>query len=792
MGIAFFSFLGNEKPRRSQPPEQLQPMKELSHELDTEFSDRQEAITNLIKPFDTTVEAINAYIQQKNIGNSQVWQQQIDKINVLKQELTTWLNANDEKTQHKEEKITAIQNKLTEIKDILTQEGNTTNDPITSITAAIGIMAIELKEIKKESEKHGYNIYDILSQKYKLSSHDRAILETIVMFFETEGGNDNATRWRIKRYKEKSGKGKEGTYDLSSPAISNTVIELLKPTGLLDEPTEPEPTPPPFKTRAQDTPPMHPVSPSQANIHAINAIFGTTITSENQTTTPSTSTPTTNEISLQPPIPPTSSTEAPLHTHPTPEPAATTKEEENEEDILELTDLVTKKPPSDDDTLWGKGAFPADNSWIPTPTEPTPPKNKTEQIRIPEAQEQKNVRELFAPTSNIALLSNENLTQGVYRESDPIQTRLLSSELVAMGDAHGSALHILEVALMGGFITMHETDATQFKHLYTELITLAQASYDKNIHNEYFPFTSQEEIDHFSTKQAELLTTMNSITWVGGDRTLVLLGDTTHDRGLSDTITIALLNKIRKTKPKNVKILISNHDANPIFRKTNHVLANHTTQGVFECGDKNQYISRLRADKTKLDKDTVFEYLLSQDLFYYNEKTNTFFMHALVQSEHIKKLQQTLNIPEITDKTGIASFVSAANIWYRETIKKIKAANNDTIIDHEIEKDIRLLNTLVWTRAQHAYENKESIPFSHIIANVVHGHADTTERTVLGGKQIPTHNMIKSGWDFTNNKHKHTYNVSNPVIGLNNHHHKAEDAPQEELDEARIYNLFAA
>ncbi|NCO05024.1 MAG: hypothetical protein GW939_02655, partial [Candidatus Magasanikbacteria bacterium] len=140
-------------------------------------------------------------------------------------------------------------------------------------------------------------------------------------------------------------------------------------------------------------------------------------------------------------------------------------------------------------------------------------------VEIPEA-EQERVKELFAyKTTEIQILGPDHYIAGKYgtttKTGKEVKKQLESSKTIALGDAHASALKILETAIIAGLVAMPEEKAKAFKQMYKQLV---ETTTDKT---------------SFRQTESKIIQLIQSVRWSGKEREYVLIGDTINDRGAS-------------------------------------------------------------------------------------------------------------------------------------------------------------------------------------------------------------------------------------------------------------------
>jgi hypothetical protein len=119
--------------------------------------------------------------------------------------------------------------------------------------------------------------------------------------------------------------------------------------------------------------------------------------------------------------------------------------------------------------------------------------------------------------------------------------QLVSAKTIALGDIHGSYEKLVETLITSRLATMPPDKAERFIEISAEFEDLVA----KNPHlAEPLVRAKAKEIE------AELGEIIETITWIGGDdKQLILLGDILADRGVTDTLTLKLLNRLSSENP---------------------------------------------------------------------------------------------------------------------------------------------------------------------------------------------------------------------------------------------------
>ncbi|PIR83180.1 hypothetical protein COU19_01835, partial [Candidatus Kaiserbacteria bacterium CG10_big_fil_rev_8_21_14_0_10_56_12] len=382
-------------------------------------------------------------------------------------------------------------------------------------------------------------------------------------------------------------------------------------------------------------------------------------------------------------------------------------------------------------------------------------------------------KELFRmrpEVNNIIQTADGKLLKGKYTENEQdyafFERALAQADTVTLGDAHGSAAKILEAAILSELVSCTRETADTIQDVYAELVN---AGRDVDMEGEHAPFKTAEQKKLFAEKQKEFIGLIQEIEWIGGERQLLLIGDVLRDRGVSDAVTLAMLDGIRR-QGGIVTTLASNHDCDALFTLALDRSRTGSNDGeitsIYTLGDQEQGISDTRSraslegDEKKHYYRQVREHLKSLSLFYYDEESNTFFSHAPVTPEQIEKLRAMVGMGEIT-RANVAEFTQKANEWYANLV--------DAVLDESkryAAADVEFLSHLVWERSD--VTSSDSAPLYGIVNTFVHGHDMGSKFGSLAAFKLDTQTQEWSD----------TYNV----VNLDNGFRKG-SAPEMELYE---------
>jgi hypothetical protein len=154
--------------------------------------------------------------------------------------------------------------------------------------------------------------------------------------------------------------------------------------------------------------------------------------------------------------------------------------------------------------------------------------------------------------------SVEALTRASQQEPTPYRQAvapLRQAQKLALGDIHASWQTLLETMIAAGMVSV---PLESMKALYaTGSVLDSLAAKDRFFDS---PASRQKALTLFQTFKAHL----PRVTWTGGDRQLVLVGDVTADRGPADLFTLMLMDRLRRQKAEGsppFEVTFSNHDA---------------------------------------------------------------------------------------------------------------------------------------------------------------------------------------------------------------------------------------
>jgi len=423
----------------------------------------------------------------------------------------------------------------------------------------------------------------------------------------------------------------------------------------------------------------------------------------------------------------------------------------------------------------------------PTSSEahPAPPSNEEQK---PEQKEQKGTEptyEVFNSKPSAHVYSPEgsifNKTFDTDDEHSP-EKMFEKADIIAIGDMHANALKFLEQAMQAGLITMPKEKAIEFFDTYKKMIALAQnpklPPMEQIVENgefigmghpsdeawqtykeqyPFFPFATEQEKNDFATLHhtAEQLIDSISLTPRGQEKKLVLIGDLISDRGVSDTLVLHLLKKIReKNQPV---VMASNHDMEPFFRAFKYGYSPEAKQRA------SFYRARV-VDMDRLNKE-LREHYKGMTLFYYDKEKKLFFSHAPITKELMAELKESCEYTGALDTPEeMTTFVEKANAWFANIISD-SVDETFHLTPESRGKQFHLLREIVWNRE--GLMQKEEVPFpQNVVKGYIHGHDSDSKSGQLrpedGQKQKDSPDPVVYNLDNTHRKQETPTSLSRP------------------------------
>lgn len=306
---------------------------------------------------------------------------------------------------------------------------------------------------------------------------------------------------------------------------------------------------------------------------------------------------------------------------------------------------------------------------------------------------------------------------GIYGE-DPagreISNELQTAEKIAIGDLHGSFVKLIETLVAGGMAHIESGKAeklielsqicrdifynfalaadtrknirSDWKHYklnratlvfsnqpnfswvtnsegsfsYHPQLDLAKSIIDPKTGQKDLPFLMG--IKQYKLAYTELKEIMSEVVWIGGDRKLLMLGDVLGDRGVSDYLTMTLIESLRnqaKLAGNNnpIEIIASNHDLGIIGVDPNI--------GQYSAPN-NSYGTSFLLESIDDIENKYSEYFYQLKMFHYDTNTDSFFAHSRISSDirnnpDTKSINNCANIGYLKILTGFDPNIEIAN-----------------------------------------------------------------------------------------------------------------------------------
>lgn len=300
-----------------------------------------------------------------------------------------------------------------------------------------------------------------------------------------------------------------------------------------------------------------------------------------------------------------------------------------------------------------------------------------------------------------------------------------SAKRVVVGDMHASFHKLVEMLVLADMVEMPAYAAKRF-------VELANQANDRKL-----------DIKKLAQVERDLRRVVSTFRWTGGDRQLILMGDLLSDRGPLDSITMAIIRKLRNQAPDQITHLASNHDHNVLWKLMTDSMTTIPEQSTsmdraIETADKNNDLDNLIC--------RYFDHLSDSKLLYLDEKSKTLYAHAPISMKQLRDLQPLLGpdapkIDEIKDLDGVRRFVKAANRFYSDYVEQNREVFQERVTEDftkqmrtDISKDIALHERrqqveaklvgedgFLWVR--NLLDKKEDLPFHKAgVKALIHGH----------------------------------------------------------------------
>ena len=213
--------------------------------------------------------------------------------------------------------------------------------------------------------------------------------------------------------------------------------------------------------------------------------------------------------------------------------------------------------------------------------------------------------------------------------------QLAEAPVIALGDLHGSFLKLTETLVLAQLIRIPRNLVKGFKESASQIERLV--AIDPKLES---PDTKKS----IKIYEAHLLACIDQFIWTGDKRQLILIGDVLGDRGPTDKLTLAIINKLRADNPERIISIASNHD-NEALNMMEYSIKSKKTRFSEMWADPSR-ASTLRAFNLSADSaeerkallDSYMEYFQHQKLLHYNPKTQTLYAHAPISEHNLESI----------------------------------------------------------------------------------------------------------------------------------------------------------
>ena len=342
---------------------------------------------------------------------------------------------------------------------------------------------------------------------------------------------------------------------------------------------------------------------------------------------------------------------------------------------------------------------------------------------------QQALLKIFNPPYKSTILSRKPIIQ-IERHQTPEDTlkRLAQATPIALGDLHASVRKLVETLVMTNLVEMPFETAQTFVTLTDKL-------------------DQKQSIEGAHVIKAALEKLIPHMKWIGGKRQLILMGDTLSDRGPLDSLTMDIIQYLRKQakNPEAIIVLASNHDHHALnFIRTGE---NYLPDLLCRSLLNDMALAATSKDTESMPKlwHKYYDYLKQTKLLYL-DADKTLYTHARVTDAHIQKLttllrdcpQKLPSLVNLTEKWTLEKvkiFIGKANSLYQKHVKDEMEQCDCPEWPKQPAWKVKLEQFLVgdkqsnktrpgflWTRKP--YEEKAELPFSDSsLKALVHGHA---------------------------------------------------------------------
>jgi hypothetical protein len=371
-------------------------------------------------------------------------------------------------------------------------------------------------------------------------------------------------------------------------------------------------------------------------------------------------------------------------------------------------------------------------------------------------------------------LNKNQILEGTYPE---VKESLTAYKTIVIGDMHGSTRKLLELLILAEYITLSKDKLERFTALYIQTCKLLSAhkiiQLDRQ-HRPYFDSTSAPEMIRLQSWFQEMLEILNSISWIGGTRNIILLGDLICERSPYDLLILEFLEKLESILPEKnqLRILLSNHDWAAIsshikiknLTKQSNILFDTPYTHAKNHSWQNSFLFQELYGGYEAIEHKYINHLKRLELCMYNPMEHLFFTHTLLSnnpgsglcgwSNLWTKLLQNISAEKETDLPIICN---KANRFVLDTISsftQFDSLNQD-------EKLALLSNIMLIDRLLSYANQDDEYSFSSILeqynvpdTTYIHGHSfyQNPQQTVIHNtkniQSINLNNHCRQGLEF--------------------------------------------
>jgi len=268
-----------------------------------------------------------------------------------------------------------------------------------------------------------------------------------------------------------------------------------------------------------------------------------------------------------------------------------------------------------------------------------------------------------------------------------------SAKTIAMGDLHGSFHKLFETLIATGLVNM---PAPQVKR-FTEL--------------------THQALDKQRVKELQAL--IPSMQWQAG-RQLILMGDIIGDRGPIDTLTLDIIEHLRKDHPDRIINIASNHD---------HGAFDYWMTGqpvMFPAHQASMMRALILAEDKNALREKYARFLSHTKLMHYQPETQALYVHTPLKADTMKSLFSALqqaglwHVPyEQMSAKHLPDFVETANRFYRDYLVSAMQHGQGNWVAEKFFSEHK--DGFLWVRSR--LSNTKKLPFyQQGVRFLVHGH----------------------------------------------------------------------